>query len=312
MPIRPKASGSTDWLKGNVHASVGLTGVATICGLTALCLPMHSLWWYTGFSPLFRMETHVLSVEVECTWPMPNWICEKFEGSLRLEDFTQRSCSGIISSTAPNFCEGFHNADLVGQMLVVVFVLNAILQCTAEYSFNYCMTSSRRKKCRMVGVFLQSIGVFFVVAVLAIYYAKVVMRLNDVSLRNMGLSDMGFVRVTDYGAGPTYGYAFMWVSCFLQIAAILVSAPAAKRSQEELMEEAHRRAKFVEGGVLGEVELYNYGGQPEMHPGMQPQVQLRMQMPQTGMYQPGMGGFQQPGFQQPWLQQPGFQQPVFR
>jgi len=162
-------------------------------------------------------------------------------------------------------------------------------------------------------VILQSIGVIFVVAALAIYHAKVLTHLDNVSLSTMGLSDLGPVRATGHGAGPTYGYAFMWVSCFLQVAVILISVPGARHSQEELMEEA-RQPKFVTGGIRGEVELYNYGGPPGIYPGMQPQVQLQMQMqmPQMSIQRPGTGGFHQPWFQQSGFQQPGFQQPVFR
>lgn len=267
--------------------TIGLTGVAIGVGLIALLfLPVHKVLWFLGPVAFFSVETHMLTVNIECAYPTPKKICEPFEANPTLEEFAQQACSPAISGSVANLCDGAYHAYVVGLMLVIVFVMNIMLQGAAMYSFNYYMTSSMRKKYRKIGVILQSIGVFFVVAVLVIYYAMVITYLNGVKIRLISIVG------ASNGAGASYGYFFMWISCVLQIGSILLSVVGAGSSQEELVEEAREQARFA--AEMG-TEMTGTYGQQGMYPGMQPQ---QMQ-PQMGMYAPGMGGFQQPGFQQP-------------
>mmetsp|Transcript_115770 Transcript_115770/g.314392 ORF Transcript_115770/g.314392 Transcript_115770/m.314392 type:complete len:143 (-) Transcript_115770:30-458(-) len=137
-----------------------------------------------------------------------------------------------------------------------------------------------RKKYRSMATILQSVGIFFLVAVLSMYYVMVIVYLNGVRLKGVLLLN------TSHRAAATYGYFLMWVSCFLQLGAILLSVLGGRSSQEELVEEAREQAKFeAEMGAFGGAQMGNYGQQ-----GMQPQMQPHMQM-----YQTGMGGLQQPG-----------------
>jgi len=253
---------------------------------------MHSLWFFVTIVPFFKVETHALSVEVTCTLPF----CGELADSASLEDFAQRSCAPTIQQVVDNLCDGAHHAYMVGLMLAIVFCMNVMLQGAAVYSFNYYMTSSMRKKYRKLGVILQCIGIFFVVAVLGIYYAMVIIYLSGVKLKGLHAIGIG----AGQGANATYGYFLMWVSCLMQVAAILLSVLGARSSQEELIEEAREQAKFAaEMGGFGEVELPTYGQnqQQGMQFGMQPQMQPQMQM-QFGMQPQGMGGFPQPSFQQ--------------
>ncbi|CAK0797148.1 unnamed protein product [Prorocentrum cordatum] len=162
-----------------VNATIALSGLSIFAGLIALCLPMHSLWFFVGPVPFFKVETHALSVEVTCTLPF----CGELADSASLEDFAQRSCAPTIQQVVDNLCDGAHHAYMVGLMLAIVFCMNVMLQGAAVYSFNYYMTSSMRKKYRKLGVILQCIGIFFVVAVLGIYYAMVIIYLSGVKLK---------------------------------------------------------------------------------------------------------------------------------
>ncbi|CAK0894710.1 unnamed protein product [Prorocentrum cordatum] len=91
-----------------------------------------------------------------------------------------------------------------------------------------------------------------------------------------------------------HGYVLTWVSCSLQLVAILTSVLGSRSSQEDLVEEAREQAKFaVEMGAFGGVEMANYD-QQGMQPQIQPHLDSQMQ-PQMQMYRTGMGRFQQTG-----------------
>jgi len=290
-----------------LNASMALTGFSVAVGLMAMFLPMHVLWFSVGV-PLFSVDTKVLTVAIDCVTPMPQKVCDVFEGNPTLEEFAQHSCAPVVKGTVQNLCEGFQSAYVVGLMLVIVFVMNLMLQGAAVFSYNYYMGSSMRKKYRTLGVLLQSIGVFCVVSVLFIYYAVVIVYLNGVKPGGVaaGVALVG----ASHGAHASLGYIFMWVSCFLQVGSVMLSALGARSSQEELVEEAREQARFA--AELGGMEMTGAYGQQGMQPQMQPQMQPYPGTQPQMQPQMGMGGFQQQGFQQQGFQQQGFQQPGFR
>lgn len=288
-----------------INVSIALTGASVAMSVIALLLPMHKVWFFAGGTfPAFNIKTFVLSVDMESCQStiMPSAFCDKLGGSPDLEDFAQRVCAPVVEKVFSNICTGFYNAHMLGVMLVVVVVLNAVLQGGSVYALHYYTTASTRKKYRSLSMILQAIGAFFVFMVLTSYFGVVLVQLTSIEARGV----MKALISPSRASGVSYGYIILWLSVLVQVAAIILSNWL-KTTGEDWVEEERERAKFAAEMGMGDVEMHSTG-----QPGAQYAMQQGMQ---PGMYgaQPQFGGQTQPGpaYGQGAYGVPGYQQTGF-
>jgi len=302
-----------------VYGILVMSLIASILYGVALLLPMHRMNFFGGwFWHLATMETHATFIQfpvgrsrfcktmydageegnkakgsiTEERFQSKGW-CEKLEGAHEIQDVAMVMCAPAISVIWPDFCSGLNLAYVMGVVVVIVVVTNAVCQVVGCFLLYDYITRKANPQYRFYGISILAIGGVAMFCVTMIYGTWVLGGLDTVGGSSFTAGLLTTSR--NHGYGP--GYVLLCCGCAFTFFSALWT-PFVEKEFEETSYLEDKAEKF-ETQMYGTMEKEIGKGQHLMPPGpmmntsqmMQPGGVIQTQVPiPMGMQMMGGGG----------------------